>query len=97
MLEAQEERVERISVLLMYACKMIWKAKSEKRERRTAQQDPEEVLMQALMAAGGQIPNDMADRLVEEGIASTKNMIIFDKDRIVIIANRRARKASGQS
>ena len=53
--------------------------------------------MQALMAAGGQIPNDMADRLVEEGIASTKNMIIFDKDRIVIIANRRARKASGQS
>ena len=33
------------------------------------------------MAAGGNISPDVADKLVEERIMSTKNVIIFDKNR----------------
>lgn len=46
-----------------------------------AQQDPDEVLMLAIVAAGGNISPNIADKLAEEGIVSTKKMIIFDKNR----------------
>ena len=39
----------------------------------------------------------MADKLVEKGISSTKNMIIFNMNRIHIIASRCARNENGNS
>ena len=45
--------------------------RARNQRKRMVQQDPEEVLMRALMAAGGNIDPKMADHLVEEGIAST--------------------------
>ena len=39
------------------------------------QQAHKEVLMRDHLAGGGEIPNDMADKIVEEGVASTKNEI----------------------
>ena len=44
-----------------------------RKERQMAQWNPEEVFMREFMAAGGEIPPDMADKLVEEGIASAKH------------------------
>ena len=68
-----------------------------KKLRRMTQQNPEEVLIWALMAAGRTISPDMADKLVEEGIVSTKNVVIFYKNRINIIASQRARNKNRSS
>ena len=43
------------------------------------------------MAAGRNIDPNVADKLAEEGIASTQNMIIFDKDHMDIISSQPAR------
>ena len=76
MLELQEKSRDALCMLVRSSTRQ-----RARNLRRMAKQDPDEVLMLAIVAAGGNISPNIADKLAEEGIVSTKKMIIFDKNR----------------